>query len=279
MLEAHALTHAARCGSASGLSSPSGHAEPLEGRDLRDEGDAESVISTRRPRGAPDGSDLVRESTRPSVRVGSVGRPSMVQRSVPSASNASFWHARGSAPRQVLLITFRRRWVPASGAMGSRLPHASPVSQLLYHGRVHGRQRDRDPLRLEAIHQVEEQRLDRAVLSGVQRRERELVVAGRADRAHDRVAHLVRIPLSGRPVDVARLAEAAADRTSAHQLDRDPVVHDLSVRHDDPIGEGKAVEVHDDPPLHGKRGVGSRHRDQEPVRGGSSSRAGARDGT
>ena len=61
-----------------------------------------------------------------------------------------------------------------------------------------------------------------------------------------------RIALAQRPVDVARLAEAAALHAAAHHLQARPVVDDLHRRHDVGFLERYAVQVAQDLFLHAR---------------------------
>ena len=65
-----------------------------------------------------------------------------------------------------------------------------------------------------------------------QRRQADLVVSGAAQAVADHRAHLLGRPLADRAGDHARLAEAAAPRAAAEDLDAQPVVDDLGERHE-----------------------------------------------
>ena len=58
-----------------------------------------------------------------------------------------------------------------------------------------------------------------------------------------RYAQLIRISLTSRPIDVPRLTETTSHWTATHDLDRDAIVDDLPMRHDDPVGERVAIEI------------------------------------
>ncbi len=91
-------------------------------------------------------------------------------------------------------------------------------------------QRDRHPavgeLRRQALHE----RLDLRVVGGREREQADLAPARLGDELLRHVRHVARIELAHRPVPVAGLAEAAALRAAAHDLEAEAVLHDLDRR-------------------------------------------------
>ena len=108
------------------------------------------------------------------------------------------------------------------------------------------RQREADvaaPLLL--VHQPGDEAVDPREVGGRQRRERDLVVAGATQAVAHHRAHLVGGTLAHGPGDHPGLAEAAAPRAAAEDLDVEAVVHHLDERHELVLGVGPVAEVGD----------------------------------
>src|SRR4029077_20471719 len=82
------------------------------------------------------------------------------------------------------------------------------------------------------------------------REQRELLVARAAHELRRLLDDALGVPLAQRPVDVARLAEAAALDAAAHDLDARPVVDDAQVRDDRLLRWREPVEIDEDPLSH-----------------------------
>src|SRR6185436_5347728 len=72
------------------------------------------------------------------------------------------------------------------------------------------RQRDRDPGRCQAVHQLREQGVDAAVVAGAEREQGDLVVAALLEELLGVSEERLRIALAERTIDVARLTEATS---------------------------------------------------------------------
>ena len=111
---------------------------------------------------------------------------------------------------------------------------------------------------------------DLGVVGRAQREQPDLLEAGRRQAPLDHLADAGDRPLAHGTGDHAGLAEAAAARAAAEDLDRHPLVHRLGERHEGLLGVGPRVEVHDrvlgDAPRH-TRGVGGRGDPLDPAVG------------
>ena len=98
------------------------------------------------------------------------------------------------------------------------------------------RQRDRDApvgeLRRQALHE----RLDLRVVGRREREQADLAPARLRDELLRHVRDVARVELPHRPVPVARLAEPAALRAAAHDLEAQAVLHDLDGGHHGLLG-------------------------------------------
>jgi hypothetical protein len=132
------------------------------------------------------------------------------------------------------------------GEREAGLPHAADLLEDGGRERVdaRGRQRDRDALGDEAVHQLLQHGVHAAVVAGGEREERDLLVARALHEGGGVGDHALGVPLAERAVDVARLAEAAALHAPAHHLDAGAVVDDAHVRHHRVGRRREAVEVH-----------------------------------
>ena len=118
------------------------------------------------------------------------------------------------------------------------------------------RQRQRGLGALVAVGEALGHRRDLAVVGAGQRQQPDLFEAGRLQAALDHLADALDRALAHRPGDHAGLAEPAAARAAAEDLDRHPLVHRLGERHEGLLGIGPLVEVHHrvlaDPPRHAR---------------------------
>ena len=111
--------------------------------------------------------------------------------------------------------------------------------------RIHpcARQRDADP-----IPELRPQRpydlVDLAVIGAAQGDQRQLVEACIREQLARPRHHLLRRPLAQRAVDHSRLAETAALRAAALNLDPRPVMHRLQIRHDR-LGQNRRQPLHE----------------------------------
>ena len=182
----------------------------------------------------------------------SVGRPHMKYSFTwrqPCAYAAETVRIRSSL-LTILLITRRSRSEPPSGAKVS--PERRPLRRELV-GEVDvervdagRRQRQADPVVLVAVGQLLGHRADLGVVGGRQRQQPDLLEAGRAqpllDHRADACRSSVRAP--GRVI-MPGLAEPAAARAAAEDLDRHPLVHRLGERDERGLRVRPLVEVHD----------------------------------
>jgi hypothetical protein len=150
-----------------------------------------------------------------------------------------------------LLITWRSRQVPASGAK------VSPVRRPFWSC----------PAAVAAVLAVDDAGhdiRDPGEVRGGQRRERDLVVAGASEALGHHRADLLGGPLAHRPGDHAGLAEPAAPRAAPEHLDVQPVVHHLGQGHQLAARVGPVGEVGDGPLLHhlGRLGPHGLHGDE-----------------
>ena len=149
-----------------------------------------------------------------------------------------------------LLITWRMRHVPASGAKVSPVRRAFCSSAAMPTVKASTRRLGSDTDDLAGAlsgssTMSRDDLLDAAEVGGRQRRERHLVVAGAAQALGDHRAHLVGRALAHRPGDHAGLAEAAAPGAAPEHLDVEPVVHDLGERHELVLRVGPVGQVGD----------------------------------
>ncbi len=145
-----------------------------------------------------------------------------------------------------LLITWRIRQVPPSGANVSPVRRTFWISLAIPTVNASTRSDGSDEPHVAAplllVDQAGDQAVDPGEVGGRERRERDLVVAGAAQAVLHHRAHLVGGALAHRPGDHPGLAEPAATRAAAEDLDVEPVVHDLDERHElvlrvRPLGE------------------------------------------
>src|SRR5262249_60318211 len=108
-----------------------------------------------------------------------------------------------------------------------------------------------------------------ASVAGREGEQRALLVARAAPELGRLLDDALGVPLAQRPVDVARLAEAAALHAAAHHLDARAVVNDTQVRDDRLLRWREAIEVDEDPLAHRRlRGLDRLDRRERPVRVG-----------
>ena len=145
-----------------------------------------------------------------------------------------------------LLITWRMRHVPASGANVSPVRRTFWISLAIPTVNASTRSDGSDTLdvagALLVVHEIGDEAVDAGEVGARQRRERDLVVAGAAQALAHHGAHLLVGSLAHRARDHPGLAEAAAARAAAEDLDVEAVVHDLDERHElllrvRPVGE------------------------------------------
>ena len=120
------------------------------------------------------------------------------------------------------------------------------------------RQRQRGVGALEVVGQPLGDRPDLAVVGAAQAEQADLLVAGRLDALQHHLADALDRPLAHRPGDHARLAEPAAARAPAEDLDAVALVDRLGQRHQGLLRVRPLVEVHD-------RVLGDAVRDPVPV--------------
>ena len=154
---------------------------------------------------------------------------------------------------------------PALG--GERQPGAAAVAAELLGEvdveRVDARARQGQG-RLRALVAVGEALGDVGDLGVVGAREAEqpdLLVAGGVEAGLHHLADAGEAPLAHRAGDHAGLAEAAAARAAAEDLDAHALVHRLGERHERLLRVGPLVEVHDRALVHAERDVGAVRRD------------------
>ena len=145
-----------------------------------------------------------------------------------------------------MLITCRSRHEPASGANVRPVRRTFWISlaipTLNASTRRLGSETLTPPVPAWSDDEIGDDAVDAREVGARQRRERDLVVAGAAQAFVHHRADLLLRPLAHRTGDHARLAEAAAARAAAEDLDVQPVVHDLDERHElllrvRPLGE------------------------------------------
>ena len=145
-----------------------------------------------------------------------------------------------------LLITWRMRHVPASGAKVRPVRRTFWISvatpTVNASTRSDGSDRLTQPVPSWLFDEVGDEAVDAGEVGARQRRERDLVVAGAAQAVAHHRAHLLLGSLAHRARDHPGLAEAAAAGAAAEDLDVEPVVHDLDERDElvlrvRPVGE------------------------------------------
>ena len=107
-------------------------------------------------------------------------------------------------------------------------------------------ERDADAALLEAGVQARHQLVNVGVVAAGQRRQRDLVVARRGVDGFGLLDQLVDRPEAQLVLEADRVAEAAAVRAAAHDLEVDAVVDDFRERHDGLQREIRRAEVRDD---------------------------------
>ena len=141
---------------------------------------------------------------------------------------------------------------PLGGRLGcnreSALAHALDLrGELLGHrlGTEAG-ERDADVLRPQLIEEILQHAVDAGVVSRAEREEPDLFVSRRFQALLGDAADVVRVALPRRPRDHSHLAEAAASRAAALDLQRQPVVHRLHEGHDRLFRLRDEVQIRDD---------------------------------
>ena len=163
-------------------------------------------------------------------------------------------------------MTWRSRHEPASGANVSPVRRTFWISLAMPTLNASTRRLGSDTLTppgaLLIGDEVGDDAVDAGEVGARQRRERDLVVAGAAQALADHRAHLLLGPLPDRAGDHARLAEAAAARAPAEDLDVQPVVHDFDERHELVLRVRPLGEIGDRALVDQRRDVGEARRDR-----------------